>query len=101
MVYFAPIFSYLVILCLLFIISKHFRKTNPKYSMIDDILLFSGMPVTVGYFYFVAFNPKNDFRLVSEVMDENRPILIILMIWMVISSFIFIWRNREDKLKRL
>ena len=26
---------------------------------------------------------------------------IILMIWMVISSFIFIWRNREDKLKRL
>ena len=93
--YFIPLFVYVVLLNLLYIISKYYRRTNPKYSAIDDILLFGGIPVTFGYFLFVMFNPKNDLRLVSEVIDEYRTRLLVLMVWMVISAIIFVWRNRE------
>lgn len=98
--YFIPLFVYVVLLNLLYIISKYYRRTNPKYSAIDDILLFGGIPVTFGYFLFVMFNPKNNLRLVSEVIDEHRTRLLVLMIWMVISAIIFVWRNRE-KTKKL
>ena len=97
--YLIPLFAYAVVICLLCIVSKHFRKTNPKYSTLDDVLLFGGLPITMGYFYFVMLNPKNDLRLVSEVVNEHRSRMIILMVWMVVSSFIYLWRNREDKLK--
>ena len=97
--YIIPLFVYVVLLNLLYIISKYYRKTNPKYSAIDDLLLFGGIPVTFGYFLFVMFNPKNDLRLVSEVVDEHRTRLLVLMAWMVISAIIFVWRNREKTSK--
>lgn len=93
--YIIPLFVYAVLINLFYIISKYFRKANPKYSAIDDILLFGGIPVASGYFLFVMFNPSNDTRLVSEVVDEHRTIFVALMVWMVISTITFLWRNRE------
>ena len=98
--YFVPLFVYVVLIYLLYIISKYFREVNPKYSSTDDILLFGGIPVTFGYFLFVMFNPRNDLRLVAEVMDEHKTIFMVLLVWMVFPAITFLYRNREDKFKQ-
>lgn len=95
MEYLIVIFVYGVLLRLLYIIRKSMKALNPSYSQLDDILLFSGIPVAFGYFLFVMFNPYNQTRLVSEIMDESEPILIPLLVWMVVSSMYFLWRNRR------
>ena len=97
--YIIPLLSYGLIVLLLCFAAKEFRGKNPKYSIIDDILLFGGMPVTFGYYLYVMVDPKNDLRLVSDVMDEHRTTLMVLLAWMLISSIIFLWRNLSRKSK--
>ena len=97
MEYFIAVFVYCVLIRLLYIIRKAMKALNHNYSLFDDVLLFSGIPVTFGYLLFMTFNPSNQKRFVSEVMDESMPILFPLLVWMVVSSMCFLWRNRKIK----
>ena len=101
--YFVYLFVYVLLIVvlvrLLYIISKYYRRSNPKYSVIDDILLFGGIPVAFGYFFFVMFGlRRNDLRLLSEVVNEqDMTIFMVLLVWMTFSTILFVWRNREKK----
>jgi len=73
------------------------KKINPYYSLVDDVLLWTGIPVAFGYFLYVFINPENQTKLVSQVVNETSSTMILLDIWMLVSGLLFIWRNRKSR----
>ena len=97
MQYVIVILVYGLILDLLYITRKTLKKLNPRYSLFDDLLLWTGIPATFGYLMYIIFNPENNNKLVSEVVKETQNIMIPLLIWMVIGTLWYLWRNRSSK----
>ena len=97
MQYIIVIFVFGLILDLLYITRKTLKKLNPRYSLYDDFLLWTGIPTTFGYLMFIIFNPENNNKLVSEVVKESQNIMVPLLIWMVIGTLWNLWRNRSSR----
>ena len=100
---FSTIFYYIlmailisIIIALMFITRFESKKVNPRYSLLDDILLFSGNPVAYGYFLFVCLNPSNP----NPKATLETPTSMIVVAWLIVSSTIFLvryYKNRKNK----
>ena len=97
MEYVIVIFAYCIVLRVIYLTRKTMKKLKPSYSLLDDVLLWTGIPVVFGYFLFIFFNPKNQVLLVADLIDSNQHIMLPLLIWMVFSALLFLWRNRKSQ----
>ena len=97
MEYVIVIFVYGILLRLIYVARKTMKKLNPNYSLLDDVLLWTGIPVVFGYFLFVFFNPKNQEISVADLIDSTQHIMLPLLVWMVFGTFYFLWRNRKSQ----
>jgi len=89
------IFAYAVFIAFTFIMRASLKAQNPKYSFLDDILLFTGAPVVLGYLLIIVMNPNNLGKLAREVVFT--PTMIILLFWMVVGGIIMITRNVRNR----
>ena len=85
----------LLIIALMFIARFESKKVNPRYSLLDDILLFTGNPVAYGYFLFVCLNPSNS----NPVATLDTPTSKIIAAWWIASSAIFLVRYYKNRKK--
>ena len=90
------LFVYIVFLFCFILMRISDKRRNPKYSFLDDFLLFTGCPLFFAYFLYVAFNPNNGDKMVHDLF--STPLIFGLMGWMVISTILYVIRNqRNDK----
>ena len=88
MEYVIAIFAYCLVLYLCYVIRKSMKVYNAHYSLFDDVLLWGGAPIALGYFMYTSFNPENHTEFIYREIYEK------LYAWLFISGFLFLWRNR-------
>ena len=94
--YVGAIVVFVAVIGFLVIMRKAMKAQNKKtYSWIDDILLFTGIPLVMGYFMFQGFNPDN---LDKTAMDVVRaPLSLIVLLWFLASCVLLLIRNPGQK----
>ena len=93
--YVGAIVVFVAVIGFLVIMRKAMKAQNKNYSFVDDILLFTGIPVMVGYILFQGFNPHNLGKTAFEVF--RTPLTFILLIWLFVSGVLLLIRNPGKK----
>lgn len=88
---------YALVITLFVMTRKAMRFHNPKHCFWDDILLFSGSPLLLGYLLILFFNPYNWDKIVFDLL--NTPLTYCLMVWAVISTVIVLVRFEKNRNK--
>ena len=87
--------AWLVVIALWFVIRSDFKANNPKHSLFDDILLFTGAPVVFGYILILTSNSDNFNKPIEESFWS--PTMIVLLLWMVVSCVLLIVRYYKNR----
>lgn len=82
---------YSIIIWLTFKARSVFKEYNPKYSLLDDILLFTGFPVAWGYCLYLFINPETYKNPIEQ--SFSSPMVKIMAVWMIISYVIVLIRT--------
>lgn len=86
---------FIVVVGFLLVMRRAMKAQNKNYSFVDDILLFTGIPVMLGYILFQGFNPHNLGKTAFEVF--RTPLTFILLIWLFVSGVLLLIRNPGKK----
>lgn len=88
---------FLIVVGFLTLLRNTAKKQNKKYSIIDDFLLYGGIPVALGYFLFIMFNPNNQDKAFEDVIVESKCNIYYLLVWMILSTLLFCIRQIPNK----